>query len=485
MSYKILVICSLLFFPISLSSTSADAEDIEKIDLQSAVELALNNNLNIQLRRHDVTAAEGAVLSAQGKFDVYINAQAYGRSEERTALFIGGATQEDSGIWNAEASKMLRNGTSLNLGWNNNSFNSDAAGLLVDPAYNSGLTLGLRQPLLRGFGVDVQTAQLQSFLKQQAAASFQVSSEAANLAAEVKMAYWNLVFARQDIEVQKLSLTLAKKLLQETETKINAGSLAEVEIYQPRSEVARREEQMISAERAVGAAEDQLKILLNSDKWLTSFIPTDRPATEPVILDLPTIIANALQNRPDIKAADLLIEAAGFEEKKAADDIRPDLSLVGDIGLTGTSDGYGDSLDRSVRNPDNLWQVGVTFSMPLENRGAEGNYQQARASSYRAQTSAELLRQHVRKSVRTTVRDVQLAIKALDATRKTSFASQKALEAEQAKFGAGRSTTLDVLVAQEAYAKALSQQNLTNANYANTLAELDRIQGMVTFSSSR
>ena len=61
---------------------------------------------------------------------------------------------------------------------------------------------------------------------------------------------------------------------------------------------------------------------------------------------------------------------------------------------------------------------------------------------------------------------LQLAIKALDATRKTSLASQKALEAEQAKFAAGRSTTLDVLIAQEAYAKALSQQNRTNANYA-------------------
>ena len=79
----------------------------------------------------------------------------------------------------------------------------------------------------------------------------------------------------------------------------------------------------------------------------------------------------------------------------------------------------------------------------------------------------------------------RLAIKALDATRKTTLASKKSLEAEQAKFAAGRSTTLDVLIAQEEYSRALSQQNLTNANYAGTLAELDRIQGLITFSSSR
>lgn len=485
MHYKILFIFGLLLFPASFISSPADAEDLEKIDLRSAIELALKNNLNIQLRREDVNAAEGAVLSAEGKFDVYIDAQLSGRSEERTPLFIGGAYQEDSSLWNAEASKTFTTGTSLSLGWNNSGFNSDAFGLLLDPSYNSGLMLGLRQPLLRGFGREVQTALLQSSQKQLEAANFQVSSEAANLAADVKIAYWNLVFARQDIEVQKLSVTLAQKLLNETETKISAGSLAEVDIYQPRSEVARREEQLISAERAIGTAEDELKILINSDKWRTSFQPTDQPTTEPIELDLPTIIDNALKNRPDIKAANLLIAAAELEEKRAKDDIRPDLALVGDVGLTGTSDSYGDSLDNSLRNPDNLWQVGVTFSVPLENRGAKGNYQQAKAGHYRAKTNAELLRQQIRKSVRATVRDVGLAIKALDATRKTSLATQKALEAEQAKFAAGRSTTLDVLIAQETYARALSQQNQTIATYAGILAELDRIQGLITFSSSR
>jgi outer membrane protein TolC len=317
------------------------------------------------------------------------------------------------------------------------------------------------------------------------AATYQVNSEAANLAADVKIAYWNLVFAWQDIEVQKLSLKLARKLLEETEAKINAGRLAKVEIYQPQSEVARREEQLISSERAIGTAEDELKLLLNSDKWMTSFQPTDQPTTEPVELDLATIQKNALKNRPDLKAADLLIEAAEFEEKKAKNDIRPDLSLVGGVGVAGTSGTYGDSLDNSIGNPDNLWQVGVTFSMPLENRVAKGNYRQAKASHNRAKTNAELLRQQIRKTVRTTIRDIQLAIKALEATRKTSFATLKRLEAEQAKFASGRSTTLDVLTAQEAYSQALSQQNQTSINYANTLAELDRIQGLVTFSSSR
>jgi outer membrane protein TolC len=485
MRYKILFILSALLLPAPFTAGPVNAEDIEKLDLRNAIEQALKNNLNMQLRKEDVNSAEGATLTEEGAFDVLLEGELSAQREELTPIFFDGSTQEDTGLWSATASKVFTTGTSISLDWNNRSFNTDATGLLIDPSYNSGLTLGLRQPLLRGFGEDVQTAFLRSSQKQLEAATYQVNSEAANLAADVKIAYWNLVFAWQDIEVQKLSLKLARKLLEETEAKINAGRLAKVEIYQPQSEVARREEQLISSERAIGTAEDELKLLLNSDKWLTSFQPTDQPTTEPVDLDLATIQKNALKNRPDLRAADLLTEAAEFEEKKAENDIRPDLSLVGGVGVAGTSGTYGESLDNSVSNPDNLWQVGVTFSMPLENRIAKGNYRQAKAGHNRAKNNAELLRQQIRKTVRTTIRDIQLAIKALEATRKTSLATLKRLEAEQAKFASGRSTTLDVLTAQEAYSQALSQQNLTSINYANTLAELDRIQGLVTFSSSR
>ena len=86
--------------------------------------------------------------------------------------------------------------------------------------------------------------------------------------------------------------------------------------------------------------------------------------------------------------------------------------------------------------------------------------------------------------MRTTLRDVQLALKAMEATKKTSLASQKRLEAEQAKFDAGRATTLDVLTAQEAYSEALSQEKLAEVSYAVALAELDRIQGLTGLAAA-
>ena len=85
----------------------------------------------------------------------------------------------------------------------------------------------------------------------------------------------------------------------------------------------------------------------------------------------------------------------------------------------------------------------------------------------------------MQQSVRTTVCDVQLAQKAMEATKKTALATGKRLEAEQEKFAVGRATTFDVLTVQDAYSQTISQEKQSEVGYALALAELDRIQGQV------
>lgn len=470
----------LLLVPLFPSSCLAGpgSSDGVTLTLAEAVQQALANNLGLQLQKDEVDAATGARQAAEGEFDVVAKAEGGAQEKEYAPLVPDSVTEDETGYWNAGVAKKYRTGTEVSVNWSNSRYASKPATLL-DPAYTSGLSVQLRQPLLQGFGTDRQTAGIRASEKNLAAASELVGSEAANLAASVKAAYWNLVYAWQDKKVKELSLTLAKKLFEETQEKIKAGKLAEVEIYQPASEIARREENLILADRTIGLYEDELKLLLNSKDWVSSFVPADLPPTEPISPDPSVIEAKALANRPDLKAAELAIEAARIEEKVAEDNIRPSLDLVGLVGQGGTDDAYGDSLSDAVDSPETEWQAGLTWSVPLQNNIAKGRYRQAVAASSRAMNQAQQLRLTVQKSVRTTVRDVQLAIKAMEATTKTSLATQKRLEAEEAKFSVGRSTTFDVLTAQDAYSQALSQEKQSQVAYALALAELDRIQGVV------
>ena len=474
-------IISLLLLPGFPSTVIAGAEADKgvKLTLAEAVQLALANNIGLQQQQEDVNSAEGAKEAAEGEFDVIAKAEGGAENLEKTPLIAGDSEEERTAQWALGLQKKYTTGTEVSLNWKNSRFASTPVTTLIDPVYNSGLSLGVRQPLLQGFGTDRQTAIMRASEKNLAAATLLVKAEAANLAAKVKAAYWNLVYAWQDKSVKELSLKLAVQLLDQTEEKIRAGKLAPVDIYQPQSEIARREESLISVDRAIGLYEDELKLLLNSRDWHMPFIPTDLPPTAQMVPDLQVIEEKALLSRPDLKAADLAIDATKIQEEVALDKTRPSLALVGLVGQGGTEDAYGDSMNDAVDDPKTQWQAGLAFSIPLQNSGAKGLYRQAGAAHNKAKNSAQLLRLQIQQSVRTTVRDVLLAQKAMEATKKTSLTTGKRLEAEQAKFAVGRATTFDVLTAQEAYSRTLSQEKLSEVGYALALAELDRIQGQV------
>ncbi len=473
-------ICALLLPMVPACGWAGEAT---KLTLAEAVQQALVNNLGLQLQKDDVAAAEGVKEAAEGDFDILAKSEGGAGSKELALIAPGGATKEETAWWLVGVQKKFTTGTEMGLTWSNGRYASTPASPLLDPAYNSGLSLTVRQPLLQGFGTDRQTAGIRASEKSLAAATFQVSAEAANLAAKVKGAYWSLVSAWQEKAVKELSVAWAKKLLDETEERIKAGKLAPVDIYQPQSEIARREEGLISADRAIGLHEDELKLLVNSRDWQAAFTPADLPPTTPIAPDMPVIEQMALNNRPDLKAALLAVDAAKIQAEVAEDNTRPALALVGSVGQGGNDRNYGDTLSDAANSPETEWTAGLTFSMPLQNSAAKGVQRQALAAHSKAKNSAELLRLEVQKSVRTTVRDVQLAVKAMEATKKTSLAMKKRLEAEEAKFGVGRATTFDVLTAQEAYAQALSLEKQSEVGYALALTELDRIQGVVSTSA--
>lgn len=465
-----------LFF--SAAAPEGMAEEAVKLSVDEAVRTALRENLGLRLETLQTESAEGARVAEEGAFDTAISASGSGAQsrEKRTTSVFG--TDEKTVDWNAGVTKKFQTGTELGLNWTNQRFESDSLFSTINPAYISTLELSVQQPLWRGFGLEKQTYALKAAERDAAGAALLVDDKAASLAADVKRAYWELVFAIEDASVRELSLKLARSLFEETREKIQAGVLAPVEIHQPEAEVARREELLIRGQRNVGSSEDALKLLLNVSEWAASIVPADRPEDSGPMPEMAAVLENALSARQDLRSADEGVRAATLRRKLAEDVRNPELALVGGVGLNGLGDDYGGALDDVTGGSYYNWRLGLEFQVPIENRAARGALIQAKAGEESARIEAESLRQEIIRQVREAVRDVHLATKAVDAAVKSSLAFEKRLEAEQAKFQVGLSTTNDVLEAQEEYALALVQQQRAMVDLAISRADLDRVQGV-------
>ncbi len=441
--------------------------------------ISLENNLGLLLQQENVVISREQIETARGEFDTFLHADA-AMGESRTSTILTGEESEaDLATISGELAKKLTTGTELSLRAGNRREQNDPNTYLVDPAYSSSLGVTVNQPLLYGRGPEVQTALIESARKQFQAEEYLVQSQAADLAAAVKNAYWELVYSWQDIEVQKLSLTLASRLLEETRLQIEAGRLARIEVFQPESEVARREQQLISGERAIGVAEDNLKILLNSKNWLESIEPLDRPVLSEDSVELNSVMDNALANRPDLLAAKSQTRGAEIIAARKKNHTLPRLGLYGKAGIGASGDDFGRPYDNIGDDNDQHWQLGINFSIPLENHYAQGEYRASLSIIRKTKIQTEILAQEIRRKVRSSVRDVELAQKAIEATRKTTLATAKRLEAEQTKFESGKSTTFDVLAAQESYARTLSDEYRAKVVYVQSMAEIDRVQGII------
>jgi len=474
---KVLYLFLLPVFVISAKSSAA-----VELTLDQAVEISLKNNLSIQLQKEEVISSSEQIESALGEFDTVFSADAAIGSTNSSAILTGKESDADRTAITGELAKKFSTGTELSVQAGNLREEYDPGLYLLDPAYSTSFGVKVSQPLLHGRGTEVQTAFVEAARKQSQAEEYLVESQAADLAAAVKSAYWELVYSWQDIEVQKLSLALASKLADETRVQIEAGRLAKIEIFQPESEVARREQQLIIGERAIGVAEDALKILLNSQDWSQTIKPLDKPDMQTVSLDLNSVMESALSNRQDLMAAESQTSGAEILAVRKKNHTLPRLGLYGKAGIGASGNEWGNSYSNINNDENSNWQLGINFSVPLENRYAEGEYRQALSTVRKTKLLTEMLRQEIRRKVRSSVRDVELALKAIEATRKTSIATAKRLEAEQVKFESGKSTTFDVLAAQESYARTLSDEYRAKVVYVQSLAEIDRVQGIVRLS---
>lgn len=456
------------------------SENVVSLSLHEAINMALENNLHLKLQKTDLSAAHGGKQAQEGTFDTIVTAGAFNENKQLTSIVPGGASEEDIQAWNASIRKKMYTGTEMDLSWQNQRYDSNASYQMYDPAYQSEISIGVSQPLLKGRGKQIQTADIQSSEKIIRAAASLVDSGAVDLAADVKKAYWELLYTRYDIEVKRLSLQLAQQIVNDTKNKINAGAIASVEIYRPESEVARREEYLINAERMQADAEDNLKLLLNRVEWDAILKTEELPVMTQDVPELQTVIDYVLKNHPDIKASEFRMQAAQLNVYKAEDSLQPDISLSGRAGVNGADDKYGDSAGNMVSDSDFSWKIGLSFSMSLENDLAQGTKIISQAELNKIRLNHELLMQQFILQAKGIVRNFRLVLKSIDASEKTVLAAQKNLETEQEKFTAGLSTSLDILLAQEAYTQALAGQKRSQVTYANILAELDRIKGIIT-----
>ena len=457
----------------------AAAQEPLSLSLEEAVDLALKNNLDLRSAELGVKIQEQGVAAERARFGRSL-ALSLSQQSDRSPSFssLEEVATLSSTVLNTELGldQQLQTGGQVGLQFSNRRNSSNAAYNRIDPIYSSGLNLNFNQPLLQGRG---RISRIGIDLAQVGVEQSQVEHErrARALRAEVGQAYWNLLFARENLQVKEQFREGARRVLETVQVRADMGVDSHSNILQAQVEVARREEAVVTAEGVVAQAEDALKNLLNLGAQTGPLVPTASPELNSFSGALDQGLTQALSRDPEFRQVQLELKNLELQLSLARDQTRPSVSLNAQAGLSGLGGSYGDDIKVLKDLDARSWQGSLALEVPLGKSPADQRLRQRRLEKERRTVDLEHLRQQLEQQVRQRFRQVGIDRRRAEVAQLAEELAGQNVAEEEERLKLGLSTARQVLDAQDDQSQARASRLQALVDYNQSLIEWQHLTG--------
>jgi len=474
------------------------------LTLEDSIVRALRNNLNVAAEVINPGLASASLLQARQMYSPTIQLGFTGNGYEqpstwslqKTGVYAQNTTDSSFSVL-----QQIPFGGNLTMGLDYTWTRTNQLFQNFNPSYASRLNFALTQPLLKNFGWTVSRRQIIVAQHNLDASRSQFKDTLIETVYSVEAAYWNLVYAIENLKTLGQALESGRDLLAKTKREVQVGTKAPIEVLNAEATVARREADILQAESVVKRSQDQLRMLLNLDVDAAVqglvLVPADKPELKPYAITLEEALARAMARRPDLETSKATIATKSVNFRFAKNQRLPqlDLQLVKmSPGISGQQFIYdpdnpflppveGDPGSGSAAFRDtfkflyNNWTAGVTLTIPFGDVVGKADYAYAKLDLEQAQARLKTQEQQVFLEVSDAVRTLETAAKSVDAYRIARELAERQLEAEMKKLNVGMSTNYFVLTYQDALASARSLELRALVDYNVARANIAKVTG--------
>jgi outer membrane protein TolC len=475
-----------------------------RLTADDAVRMALENNLGIQAERLSPEINTYNVAQARAAYapTLFSNFNTRSSTQPPSSFITGGSAiltsesiRQDGGIqqlvpWGGGRYTLSLDGSKVTTSAIDSRFN---------PQLSSNLTAQYVQPLLRNFRFDSVRQQIAQSRNNQVIADIGLREQVTLTTQAVRNAYYDLIGAIEGQKVAQQSLDLAQQSLKNNQTRVEVGTMAQIDLIEAEAEVAANEENLINAEARIKTIEDQLRTLImnssQADFWSTRIEPADAPALTPIAVDVEGAIANALANRTDIARLRKQLDNVDVSIRFAENQRLPGLDLTADynvIGVAGTQFVFGPGFPPPVESQSQrafsdalrdvfgqdfrTWRVALNFNYPIGTSAAEAGLAAGRIQRQQGTTSLRELELQVATAVRDAARQVETNLRRVEATRKARDRAEQRLAAQEKRMTVGLSTTFELVQAQRDLARQRQQEVNAMIDYNRSIIAFETVQ---------
>lgn len=501
-----------------LGRVGVDMTDQKSLTLRETIELALENNRDIEVARKSSTIAEWDLRGTGGIFQPRLSGQSYYEraTTPNVSIFSNNQkTTQGSFIANAALQGYIpRFGTVLAGTFNNSRVTTDNPISILSPQYNSSLGFSLTQPLFRGRKIDAGRRTIEIAKRNLELTDTQFRQRSIEVVAAVEKAYWDLAYSLRNLQVQRDGVRDARSQLEHNRRLVDEGQLAPIDIVAAETQVANFEQAVYDALNIVNSTENALKNLISPNRnnaiWGQAITPVESVEKEVPKTTLTEAMDLAIGNRPELeinkvqKDINLLDQRLYRDQKKAQIDFTAGYTSAGIGGSQNPS--FSPSFPTPcttapaspacVQQQENLalltgspfrgifanrypvLRFGINFNIPLfGDKSASAALGRSKVEAERLDTQRDQIEQGIQVEVRNALQSVRTAEGRLRAAAIARENTAKQYESEQRKLDEGQSDIYKVLERQTALAAARSNELRARTELNKAIAELQRSTG--------
>ncbi|MGH9717035.1 MAG: TolC family protein [Candidatus Acidiferrales bacterium] len=498
------------------------------LSLEDAISLGLENNLAIAVERYQPALDQASLLLAQSganglvKFDPTLTSS-FSLAQQNTAFnnpfFAGVGTFGAGGVptetlapiiyghaftadfgYTQNFSTGTQTSVSLDMSRDSTSIDED----LFNPYVESQLTVQITQPLLNGFGKLPNTRYIIEAKNTVKIGESQFRNQVITSVTQIAHDYWELVYAREAVKVEQVTVAADQQLYQNNKTQMQIGTMAPLDVIDAQSQLATDQQALVQAQTTQLLDQTNLLVDVTKDPLAAPLQGVEIIPTTPIFnptpsdISLEDAVAEAMKNRPEIEQAVLNLKNAGIDIKAAKNALLPQLNLTGEYQATGYGGteqkattassivgadlaapiwdtttgapsttlfeplsqttltnlytfpgGIGDSLDRMIRADAPTFEGTLTLTLPIRNRSAQANYATAEINQRQQEVSYMQTRATIITSVRQALITLEQDRAAVAAAQEARIYNQQSYDDEVKKLQLGTSTAFTVVQKQQ------------------------------------
>lgn len=483
------------------SALVAELEDLPgaPLELGAARTQALAQAPALRVAQATVAAAQGEVRREKGSFEPELFGRAERRSDDQpSASFFAGAEVLETESTEAEvgARMTLPLGTEITARLEGTRLETNSTFAALSPQYDTLGELQLRQPLLEGFGAGTR-GQLSAAERRLEAAVAQLAHARLILLADVETTYWELFAAGRDYAVQRVLRARAEALLDQARTRREAGLVGPEEVASARVFLAEQEQAIFDRLERMGELSDRLASLMGHRPagGEDLFRPSGTPPDEYRVESADLLVETALDHNHELQARERELDQWRELYQQARRNALPTLDLlagIGGRGLGGTprdvefggetfttdiDDDLGESLEQALTRDFPNWNVGLSFELPLGNRGDGGEKDRLRAEVARVEQSVEAARRDLEERVRAQHRILAHGQQRLRSARDGVAAANDQVRIGILEYENGRTTAFELVRLGADLAQAQQRYSDALVRTARAVAQLRQLTG--------